>query len=859
MELKKSQMKVDVKDIGDKWNQLPEEEKNKYIQMGKLQSEQYAQLKTVVQQKPPKVKIQTQIELTSICKIIRRLDKAQQQAVTDMGFHGILSLRCMHIDHDLCHWLVQNFDPSTHSLNVHGLRMLLTIEDVHELMGLPSNGLPVKLKESVDEIRNLCDELAVKNKYVPFTSLKSYLLETKDAGTEFKRKFVLYIIGALLCPTTKAGVHQSFIQMVKNVESISQFNWAKHTLDFLVDRIAIAKVKERSAMCGCLLVLMLFYLEQSARKRELVVTSNSIPRLSYWGNSEIKQGLNQIKALGGYLNVEVALPSIVEKSNAVTLSHDWLKLRNKSLKFMPFWSKDTRQDEDEKRLTKVKNQVEKILGLLEKHMPVDGEQVKTPPSKLLAEQRLVKMENQVGQILELLERRIPFDGEHVKTPPRKLHEEHQIDIEMVGLDDSSIEKVAANSSKFVDEDEIRNMNDKEPMETLRLRKTKPILTPPNAKAIAKKRAKLVGGKALNNEQLPIPQKGRSRAKKSDTKAVEVNAVTMSSSCSVVRGPQTRGTQNCKASQWLHTPFVKFDVMKKRPQLKPSSTDNNIDNNIHDNLDQLFDNLLDQLGGNVVPEIPKSSVPLPDPLNDYDSLVLRYAFDESLSEGEYLVRMKLHYVEAQSATRKELWSLKPYQWISSCIINLIVVKLTNKQRKKFPNKDHKVWYFPTHVSQKILCQPSDDTMKDIVEDYFGIYRYTGPLHACEEVQSLHKLLQYAHGEDYVQDVSSFAFQWLEDMPRQDNSYDCGLFVIKYMQEKPLPSGVIKFDYLHRARLLLDLVIYKHNSAPIVGDIAQYKAGFLRVWEQPRQEYEKPFEMDKTGGNESNHYILAVILF
>ncbi|KAI8003198.1 Small RNA degrading nuclease 5 [Camellia lanceoleosa] len=44
------------KDIGDKWNQLPEEEKNKYIQMGKLQSEQYAQLKTVVQQKPPKNK-----------------------------------------------------------------------------------------------------------------------------------------------------------------------------------------------------------------------------------------------------------------------------------------------------------------------------------------------------------------------------------------------------------------------------------------------------------------------------------------------------------------------------------------------------------------------------------------------------------------------------------------------------------------------------------------------------------------------------------------------------------------------------------------------------------------------------------
>ncbi|GMP31066.1 hypothetical protein CsSME_00005441 [Camellia sinensis var. sinensis] len=260
---------------------------------------------------------------------------------------------------------------------------------------------------------------------------------------------------------------------------------------------------------------------------------------------------------------QVVFPNIVQKSNA-----------------------DTRQDEDEKHLTKVENQVGKILELLEKYMPVDGEQVKTPPSKLLAEQRLVKMENQVGQILELLERRIPFDGGHLKTPPRKLHEEHRIDIEMVGLDVSGIEKVATNSPKFVDEDEIRNMNDKEPMETLHLRKTKSILTPPNAKAVAKKRAKLVGGKALNNERLSIPQKGRSRVKKSDTKAIKVNVVTMSSSCSVVRGPQTRGTQNCKASQWLRTPFVKFNVMKKRPQLKPLSNDNNVDNNIHDNLDQV---------------------------------------------------------------------------------------------------------------------------------------------------------------------------------------------------------------------------------------------------------------------------------
>ncbi|KAF5948108.1 hypothetical protein HYC85_014065 [Camellia sinensis] len=180
------------------------------------------------------------------------------------------------------------------------------------------------------------------------------------------------------------------------------------------------------------------------------------------------------------------------------------------------------------------------------------------------EERLTKVENQVGKILELLEQRMPFDGGHVKTPPSKLPEEQRVDIEIVDLNVSGIEKLLANSTKFEDEDRIRKMNEKEAMETPLLRKSNLVLIllgnkssklmAPKAKEVAKKQAKLVDGESLNNEQLSIPQKGRSCTKKGATKPIEVNVVTMSSSCNVVRGPQTRGTENCKASQWLRTPF-----------------------------------------------------------------------------------------------------------------------------------------------------------------------------------------------------------------------------------------------------------------------------------------------------------------
>ncbi|GMP68317.1 hypothetical protein CsSME_00027965 [Camellia sinensis var. sinensis] len=214
----------------------------------------------------------------------------------------------------------------------------------------------------------------------------------------------------------------------------------------------------------------------------------------------------------------VVLPLHYEKSHAPTLSEGRI------------------DNDDNSRLAKVEKQVNKIHALL-----LQGHK-----DKRHDEERLTKVENQVGKILELLEQRMPFDGGHVKTPPSKLPKEQRVDIEIVDLNVSGIEKLLANSTKFEDEDRIGKMNEKEAMETPRLRKPNLVLIlfgnkssklmAPKAKEVAKKQAKLVDGEALNNEQLSIPQKGRSCTKKGATKPIEVNVVTMSSSCNVVRGP-----------------------------------------------------------------------------------------------------------------------------------------------------------------------------------------------------------------------------------------------------------------------------------------------------------------------------------
>ena len=41
-------------------------------------------------------------------------------------------------------------------------------------------------------------------------------------------------------------------------------------------------------------------------------------------------------------------------------------------------------------------------------------------------------------------------------------------------------------------------------------------------------------------------------------------------------------------------------------------------------------------------------------------------------------------------------------------------------------------FCSRGQQKLLAHPSEDTYKDIVRDFFGSKRYTGPIHTCKEV-------------------------------------------------------------------------------------------------------------------------------
>ena len=121
---------------------------------------------------------------------------------------------------------------------------------------MKDDGMDVDLNGPEEEVKDVCDELGVVDGVVPLKVLKEYLMETEVKNDEFKRNFVLFILGALLCSTTKPGIYQSYIYAVKRVDGIRGISWAKLTLDFLVEGILKHKRIGQRDTPGCLFLLM---------------------------------------------------------------------------------------------------------------------------------------------------------------------------------------------------------------------------------------------------------------------------------------------------------------------------------------------------------------------------------------------------------------------------------------------------------------------------------------------------------------------------------------------------------------------------------------------------------------------------
>ncbi|KAJ0468359.1 putative protein-serine/threonine phosphatase [Helianthus annuus] len=321
-----SGLKVATKAASDAWKVMTVQEKEKYTKRAREVWDDYLSSTPPREPKPRKqANLVTRCSPGRLVNVMKRFTPDQKEAVRAIGFGSLLDLKCRTLRRSLCLWLLERFNTIRRSLEICGKRIPLSPRDVELVMGLPASGRDVVNSGPDDLVAGLRLKYNASNRGISVRFLEEQLGEP-EAGDDFKRAFLLYVLGTLLCPTARLDVSPSFLHFLTDMDSVHEYNWAKFLLDKLVREVTRFRQGKQRAVGGCLLFLQLFYYESVAIGGSYELAPVVVPCLSSWTEEHISEREKQEKELGGYGSGEVVcnerglgLSLLAEKANVGVL------------------------------------------------------------------------------------------------------------------------------------------------------------------------------------------------------------------------------------------------------------------------------------------------------------------------------------------------------------------------------------------------------------------------------------------------------------------------------------------------------------------------------------------------------------
>ena len=77
-------------------------------------------------------------------KIMGMLTEEKKQAITTLGFGGLLQLSCREVRFNLCHWIITHYNVLHHCVVLGPNKLVnITVQDVNDVLGVPSKGIVI--------------------------------------------------------------------------------------------------------------------------------------------------------------------------------------------------------------------------------------------------------------------------------------------------------------------------------------------------------------------------------------------------------------------------------------------------------------------------------------------------------------------------------------------------------------------------------------------------------------------------------------------------------------------------------------------------------------------------------------------
>ncbi|KAG0530495.1 hypothetical protein BDA96_05G191500 [Sorghum bicolor] len=186
-----------------------------------------------------------------------------------MGFGGLLHMPQTNLRKYMLQELAGMYEVSNHSFNLCGEELSIYPQDVNNIMGLRIEGDDIEkyLKENAknEEVivkTEFFKRYAAANNKLELRGLEDMIDTSQPEDDDFKRAFVLFTIGVILASTTTTYVDWSYIEVVRDVSKIRNFNWGQFTLNHLFHSLRTYKTEGKKSIQGNLALLQFWYWER---------------------------------------------------------------------------------------------------------------------------------------------------------------------------------------------------------------------------------------------------------------------------------------------------------------------------------------------------------------------------------------------------------------------------------------------------------------------------------------------------------------------------------------------------------------------------------------------------------------------
>ncbi|KAK8559862.1 hypothetical protein V6N13_016595 [Hibiscus sabdariffa] len=191
------------------------------------------------------------------------------------------------------------------------------------------------------------------------------------------------------------------------------------------------------------------------------------------------------------------------------------------------------------------------------------------------------------------------------------------------------------------------------------------------------------------------------------------------------------------------------------------------------------------------EKKNSLIKIPTKIGDLERALCNYIWNSDVDGSEIVLNYGVTY-----ATIDEFESLRPEKWVTSNIIDLSALMVAYKS-KDMPISTKKC-FFPSTFATHILSH--ECTANEVIKFYQCHFNQMGSLSQYDQISCCETLFEdplmiSTLGSPMVP-FEDLKIVVPEGVPFQSNGYDCGMFVIKFMQHLPTENycSVVSYHIL-----------------------------------------------------------------